>query len=378
MANDLLKNIGRVYPSEYLDSVRLFASDDSLAFKKIYSDEYTPQDANDRQETFTRPLWYDNQSKLTKIYTSSNQSFNTKIYYRNVYGDSKLENGTQFSIAYGDIAGFGSTTGSNEDLPYNVYESKAIYLQYRNLLIDNHTSSDEFNFQNFYAISVDSLNMGDSIALGRWQLSLSKVNSDDTIDTGTTPITLIDDSVSVSNKDEMVYKIKEGTIANGLDNTPLEESWGYFYPKNGVILLNASVLSSSQYLITDRCDPTGSGAVFMSSNADRLFTSISGAMAINDSQYAFQALAKERLESIVVFVKVLSEEFNYTNNPSCVKDLTNYKIKETLLDNGFNFSYITQVGLYNDDNELLAVAKLSKPIRKNRETETVIRVRIRN
>ena len=116
----------------------------------------------------------------------------------------------------------------------------------------------------------------------------------------------------------------------------------------------------------------------MSSNADRLYTSISGAIAIDEEQYGFQATTTERLESIVVFVRVLSDEFNYTNNPSSVKNLTDYKIKETLLDNGFNFSYMTQVGLYNDENELLAVAKLSKPIRKNRETETVIRVRIRN
>lgn len=378
MANDFLTNTDGINPSEYLDSILIFASDDSLAFKKIYSDDYTMNDASDRQETFTRPLWFDDKNKLTELYTNPNQSFSTKIYYRNVYGNSNLESDVQFSIAYGDIGGFGSTTGSNEELPYNVYESKAVYLQYKNILIDNHLSPSEFNLQNFYAISVNSLNMGDSITPGRWQLSLSKVNSDDTIDTGTTPVTLIDDSVSASNKDAMVYQIKEGTIVNGLDDTPLEETWGYFYPKNGVILLNASTLSSSQYLITDRCDPTGSGAVFMSSNADRLFTSISGAMSISSEQYPFQALSTERLESIVVFVRVTSEEFNYTNNPSCVKDLTNYEIKETLLDNGFNFSYITQVGLYNDENELLAVAKLSKPIRKDRGTETVIRVKIRN
>ena len=116
----------------------------------------------------------------------------------------------------------------------------------------------------------------------------------------------------------------------------------------------------------------------MSSNADRLFTSISGAMAINPDEYGFRATVTERLESIVVFVKIFNNEFNYTNNTTVVHDTINYKIKEELLDNGYNFSYITQIGLYNDDNELLAVAKISKPIRKNKETELVIRVRIRN
>lgn len=381
MAKNLLGNINGFNPNNFIDNIRLEASDDSLAFKRVYNDEYKPEYSYDRQETITHPAWSDGKYQLKNIYTSSNQTFNTKIYYRNVYDSSTLENGVQFSIAYGDADNFGSTTGSNEYISENVYESKAIYSQYKNILSTTHTSSDAFSFKNFYAISINSENMHDSITQGGWQLSLSQIDSNDDVVLSTNPVTLVDESIGINNKailDEYVYTIKEGTLSGGLSTTASFESWGYFYPKNGIILLDASILSSSGYLITDRAHPTGSGAVFMSSNADRLFTSISGAMVINPDEYGFRATVTERLESIVVFVKIFNNEFNYTNNTTAVNDTNNFRIKEELLDNGYNFSYITQIGLYNDDNELLAVAKLSKPIRKNKETELVIRVRIRN
>ena len=381
MAKNLLTNINGFNPSKFIDNIRLDSSYDSLAFKRVYTDEYRPEYSYDKHETITHPAWSDGKSALKTIYTSSNQTFNTKIYYRNVYDSLTLYNGVQFSIAYGDVANFGSTTGSNEYISKNVYESKAIYSQYKNILSTIHTSSDAFSFKNFYAISINSENMHDSITQGGWQLSLSQIDSNDDVVTATTPVTLVDESIGINNTailDEYVYKIKEGTLSGGLSTTASFESWGYFYPKNGIILLDASILSASGYLITDRAEPIGSGAVFMSSNADRLFTSISGAMAINPDEYGFRATVTERLESIVVFVKIFNNEFNYTNNTTVVHDTINYKIKEELLDNGYNFSYITQIGLYNDDNELLAVAKISKPIRKNKETELVIRVRIRN
>ena len=381
MAKNLLTNINGFNPSKFIDNIRLDSSYDSLAFKRVYTDEYRPEYSYDKHETITHPAWSDGKSALKTIYTSSNQTFNTKIYYRNVYDSLTLYNGVQFSIAYGDVANFGSTTGSNEYISKNVYESKAIYSQYNNILSTIHTSSDAFSFKNFYAISINSENMHDSITQGGWQLSLSQIDSNDDVVTATTPVSLVDESIGINNKailDEYVYNIKEGTLSGGLSTTASFESWGYFYPKNGIILLDASILSASGYLITDRANPTGSGAVFMSSNADRLFTSISGAMAINPDEYGFRATVTERLESIVVFVKIFNNEFNYTNNTTVVHDTINYKIKEELLDNGYNFSYITQIGLYNDDNELLAVAKISKPIRKNKETELVIRVRIRN
>ena len=67
-------------------------------------------------------------------------------------------------------------------------------------------------------------------------------------------------------------------------------------------------------------------------------------------------------------------DFNYSNNPSYVTG-SDFQIANT----GYwtdPVSYITTVGLYNANQELLAVAKLSKPIQKNKTSELNIRVKL--
>jgi len=40
-----------------------------------------------------------------------------------------------------------------------------------------------------------------------------------------------------------------------------------------------------------------------------------------------------------------------------------------------NIPYVTTVGLYNDDNELLMVGKLGQPVRMSDETDTTFVIR---
>ena len=73
-------------------------------------------------------------------------------------------------------------------------------------------------------------------------------------------------------------------------------------------------------------------------------------------------------------IKLSDYEFNHTLNPTAQSGSDG---KAADLATGSYFQpYITSVGLYNDANELIAVAKLSKPIPKSRHTETVIKVRL--
>jgi alpha-tubulin suppressor-like RCC1 family protein len=231
-----------------------------------------------------------------------------------------------------------------------------------------------------YAISFDSENMRDLITPGKWQLSLAATNSDGSVRNDIIPITLIDDSRVVknrNNKEDFVYNVYDGSIESGLSNSS-GIPYGLFYPRHGVIILNGNVLSTFGNIYTDRSPATSSGAIPFSSNADGIFTSISGAMAIDSSSYYFMSNSTERVEYVNVFVRVNADDFNYSNNPSYVERGLDGKIKKHVKENEYHFSYITQVGLYNDDNELLAVAKLSKPIRKTKDTELVIKVSIRN
>ena len=79
------------------------------------------------------------------------------------------------------------------------------------------------------------------------------------------------------------------------------------------------------------------------------------------------------LNSTIYFARINHNEFNYSANPTYVSG-SKLVVKNNV--NDLPVTYITTVGLYSPDNELLACAKLSEPIRKDPNTELTLRVRL--
>ena len=79
------------------------------------------------------------------------------------------------------------------------------------------------------------------------------------------------------------------------------------------------------------------------------------------------------LNSTIYFCRVNHNEFNYSSNPTFVSG-SKLVVKSNV--NDLPLTYITTIGLYSSDNEMLAVAKLSEPIRKDPNTELTLRVRL--
>ena len=79
------------------------------------------------------------------------------------------------------------------------------------------------------------------------------------------------------------------------------------------------------------------------------------------------------LNSSVYFCRVNNTDFNYSANPTY---LSSSKLVVKNQANDLPVSYVTSVGLYSGDNELLAVAKLSEPLKKDPTTEFTLRVRL--
>jgi len=79
------------------------------------------------------------------------------------------------------------------------------------------------------------------------------------------------------------------------------------------------------------------------------------------------------LNSAVYFCRANHNEFNYSANPTYISG-SKIRVKENPDD--APTSYITTVGLYSSDNELLAVAKLSEPLKKDPTNEVTLRVRL--
>jgi hypothetical protein len=79
------------------------------------------------------------------------------------------------------------------------------------------------------------------------------------------------------------------------------------------------------------------------------------------------------LNSTIYFCRVNHNEFNYSSNPTY---LSSSQIRVKNVESDQPAAYITTVGLYSSDNELLATAKLSEPLKKTPENEMILRVRL--
>ena len=84
------------------------------------------------------------------------------------------------------------------------------------------------------------------------------------------------------------------------------------------------------------------------------------------------------LNSTIYFCRANNTEFNYSANPTYLSTSggpSEIVVKDATAAND-PISYITSVGLYSPDNELLAVAKVSEPLRKDPSNELTLRVRL--
>jgi hypothetical protein len=95
---------------------------------------------------------------------------------------------------------------------------------------------------------------------------------------------------------------------------------------------------------------------------------------INNSTTTMTFQNETIINSTIFFCRAAASDFNYSTNPSYTD--TNGKIVVVKSTADQPFSYITTVGLYNNAGDLLAVAKLSRPIEKNPNNELTIRVRL--
>ena len=99
----------------------------------------------------------------------------------------------------------------------------------------------------------------------------------------------------------------------------------------------------------------------------------SSADQIRNRVYNIQFNNTTELNSTIYFCRVNHNEYNYSTNPTY---LSNSKIRVKTKTSDIPVSYITTIGLYNDNNELLAVAKLSEPLKKTADVEFTIRARL--
>lgn len=320
------------------------------------------------------PIWSGGQLTLTSFYTSSLQaqslSGNT---YLNVYQSPSdaPEAEVQFSIAYGHVSGSGSAP-FNPAMP-EYTPTRNIYGQFRTLIYGDENSV--FNFGGSNGVSPDIFVL--CVNRARYKESLQEGSLNLTLNNAGNILNLTDDSSDsgVTNfiGGNRVYNLVSGSNGSSYNNNSVQTangSYGLVLPDMGLIILNPRVLAlpyvNGGLLMT--VDTTSS----LSYNA-LVNTNTSAFYGILKQSGLFSLQSEETLSSKYFFVYVKAKEFNYTTNPSII-DANGNIIYSTLIDSPQTF--ITTVGLYNDANELLAVAKLSKPLVKDFTKGLQLRVKL--
>ena len=141
---------------------------------------------------------------------------------------------------------------------------------------------------------------------------------------------------------------------------------GLVYYQAGVVVLSGSVFGASQ-MGNGALVETGFDAIATGSNINMMADSFRNRL----TNVSFNNTVE--LNSTVYFCRASHNEFNYSNNPTYLSE-SQIRVKNSTTDNPV--SYVTTVGLYSSDNELLAVAKLSEPLKKDPNTEVTLRVRL--
>jgi len=344
----------------------------------------------------TAPLWANNTGTLTTYYTSSLMTATQKQYYYDIVSDISTSASGQFAVTYGNRQGSGSYSGGGS---LNDSPTRAIYSQYKNILLDSTDPQFTFyggvNSDSIYVIAVNRARLKERLNAGTWQLSLAQLNgssyaniaytgSNVAVSSSNRLITLIDDSNNTSavtnTNGGTVYNVVSGSVNNGIFGGSISagNTYGLVYPDLGLIILNGDMLnkSASFNTVSASYTVTGSSPVPGGDNAWKLYTSISGAAAINASN-GFTARNQETIKSQIVFVRAFNNEYNFTTNPTFVtQSSTGATVFAQPTMNNNPQVYITSVGLYDNQYNLVAVAKLSRPLLKSFDRELLIKIKL--
>jgi hypothetical protein len=322
--------------------------------------------STDRVSTST---WSNNTDDLNVAYTSSTQaSFGNatssgafRIDVFNLPTSSTSEE-VQYSALYGNRRGSGSLDFTPLTGSKGLSATRDIYSQYRNLVFG--TELTDFTFDtvtpdDIFVINVERSRYKQNLKPGTLNLYLSS---------STGELHLTDDSITKTGSAVITNIGRQFNIVSGSNGVmsgsalgqTTQGSYGLFYPDAGILLFNAAAVSHSIGIDIDR-NPNND-----SKNNQKFYNAISqSGKFILDSE--------EKITSQYYFTRIKNQEYNYTTNSSFIE--TDGTLSFSSMNDNPR-TYITTIGLYNDNNELVAVAKMSQPLSKDFTKEALIKVKL--
>lgn len=372
-----------------------------MGFKRLDSEDFVVS-----SNTVTSTVWSNNQIGLdyNNFHTSTNQTgSNSSDYYINIYNEDPDSSSTaevQFSIAYGNKKGLGGNPYNSEVGLSSLTPTRTIYGQYRTLIFEDENQDFDFGISDidangdnmghdFFAINIERSRYKEKLLPGSFNL---KLDASGNPNFGGSFLELTDNSntgeLPLFYGTQRAYQIISGSngvpYAPGIDGFSKEGSYGLFLPDISVIILNARALRDTTTPTTSNGGGCGIGLEtptdlnefndYPLTLLNTLNQQIEAPNENNEYTDRFTLNSQETITSDYIFIRTRNSEFNYSENPSFISGSTGEVVHSEFIYNPQSFA--TTVGLYNDSNELLAVAKLSRPLLKDFTKEALIRVKL--
>ena len=243
-------------------------------------------------------------------------------------------------------------------------------------MIDGTNGANAVTQEGVYIVAAERLQMKDRLNPGTWTVTLSGSTTAD----AAVSLNLTDDSKTVNAESAPFgprYNIVEGS-AGTVTTAYTTKTYGFFYPDAGLMVFSANALSSSipgtsGYIASGSgVDTEGSGLASdlrvtnLADNANKI------AVALQKGSVTLRS--EERQYIYDYFCRAKASEYNLSQNLTFWSGST-YEIRHSdMVTNPQTF--ISEVGLYDNQNSLVAVGRLSSPINKNFSSEAIVKVRL--
>ena len=179
-----------------------------------------------------------------------------------------------------------------------------------------------------------------------------------------------------------------GDVGNLVNSANTSETLGLLFYQKGIAILDVEKICSSSQLMSGTIETAGPNATELlkgnlipdfvtSASIDQCLDHFASTRFGKGSQTFLTFQNNTQINSTLVFCRATADEFNFSSNPTytdsegriVVIDETQQGIQKA-------FSFVTTVGLYDANEQLLAVSKLSRPVEKNDEKDLTFRVRL--
>ncbi len=390
----------------------------AIAGTNIKLDSTEGMDKITTVEKVTSPYHSDGSETLAaaKVTQSTHLTSTNETYF---FGISNTDTPTteEWNVSFGSLNGYGSLVEASTKA-----ETEAIYKQYANLLLaptevtggfiisnnnslttapTNGTSTVSGRDEEIYILSAKRSNMKDRINKGTWTLTLSGSTSAGTAganhtgsSVGAPKLDLTDDS---SNKTPTAtpvgdrYNIVSGSAGTISGSGASDRTYGFFYPDAGILVFSAAELSASipgvsgsaglgyinETVVFNNRRHAGFGyAKSTDANRKNALRFINCLSVDNHASTGAKLSFRDEEDQVSAqyFCRVRSGQANFSNNPTFVSG-SNNELRHSKM-KGNPQTFITSVQLYNEQQEMVAVANLSTPLKKNFSSEATIKVKL--